>query len=103
MIDRFEIGEKLKEVDDPELGMNIVDLGLIYNITPLPESVVIQHTLTYPGCPLAPVIEGEIKKTLEGWEGIKRVETEIVWEPAWSTDMMHPEVLEELRFMGRIR
>ncbi len=103
MIDRFEIAEKLKEVNDPELGMNIVDLGLIFNITLSGESVTIQHTLTYPGCPLGPVIVADITKKLEGWERIERVDCKLVWEPAWSTAMIHPELAEELRFMGRIR
>lgn len=102
MIDRLDIIDALHNVLDPELNMNIVDLGLVYNITLLPQRVTVQISLTYPGCPLGPQIIADIEKKMEE-AGIKNVDVQIVWEPAWQTGMIQPDVLDELRFAGRIR
>ncbi len=103
-MDRLDIIEKLHEVNDPEIGMNIVDLGLIYNVL-LAENndVTVQLSLTYPGCPLGPTIEEDIRKKLSEIEGLGSVNVEIIWQPPWTQDMIEPDVLEELRFLGRIR
>lgn len=103
MIDRLDIIDKLHDVQDPELDMNIVDLGLVYNITLSGESVKVQISLTYPGCPLGPTIIGDIQKKLTEVPGMKEVEVEIVWQPPWQKEMIQPDILEELKFLGRVR
>ncbi len=104
MIERIDIIEKLHEVNDPEIGMNIVDLGLIYNVLLQQNNdVTVQLSLTYPGCPLGPTIEEDIRGKLSEIKKIGSIKIEIVWQPPWTQDMIEPEVLEELRFMGRIR
>ncbi|MDQ1913865.1 iron-sulfur cluster assembly protein [Paenibacillus sp. GD4] len=82
------IREHLKLVLDPELGVNIVDLGLIYRIDVSDGDVAIRMTLTTPGCPLHDTIVGGVRRALEGKKDIKGVKVELVWEPRWSPEMM---------------
>lgn len=89
--------ENLKRVLDPELGINVVDLGLIYGIDfPEEETVRITMTLTTPGCPLHDSISSGVKYSLEELEEFKNVDVDIVWEPAWSPERMTPEGLRQL-------
>lgn len=84
-----EIKEKLYEVEDPEIRMNIVDLGLIYDINVDEEGYVkITMTLTSPGCPLGPVIQGQAWAVLSQLPGVKDVDVEIVWSPPWDPKTM---------------
>lgn len=87
----------LKSVYDPELNINVVDLGLIYNIE-ITESndVTITMTLTTPGCPLHDSITSGVRYSVEGIEETKKVDVNLVWEPAWSPDKMTPEGLKVL-------
>jgi metal-sulfur cluster biosynthetic enzyme len=89
----------LKSVYDPELNINVVDLGLIYNVV-ITESadVTITMTLTTPGCPLHDSITSGVRYSVEGIEETQKVEVNLVWEPAWSPDKMTPE---GLRLLGR--
>lgn len=75
---------------DPELHINIVDLGLIYDIFIEKNEIRVTMTLTTPGCPLAPVIDKLIKKALSELK-VDRVVVELVWEPAWSVRRMSEE------------
>lgn len=92
------IREWLKEVYDPELGVNIVDLGLVFDIRDLGDSVFVQMTLTTPGCPMHDTIVGGVRRVLEDQLGITDVEVELVWEPRWSPHMMSEEAKRELGF-----
>lgn len=84
-----QVREALKVVDDPEIGINIVDLGLVYDIEVTDEGEVhITHTLTSMGCPLGPVIEGDIRDALKAMEGVSAITTELVWQPPWGPDKM---------------
>jgi len=89
----------LKSVYDPELNINVVDLGLIYNIE-ITESndVTITMTLTTPGCPLHDSITSGVRYSVEGIEETKKVDVNLVWEPAWSPDKM---TSEGLKLLGR--
>ncbi|MBI3956976.1 MAG: DUF59 domain-containing protein [Candidatus Kerfeldbacteria bacterium] len=100
MIDRSDIIERLYEVEDPELGMNIIDLGLVYNVRQDSGKIFIDVSLTYPGCPFGPIIIESIQKKLTG---TGEVQVKIIWEPPWNQNMIAEETLEELRFAGRIR
>jgi metal-sulfur cluster biosynthetic enzyme len=87
-----DVRESLKRVVDPELDVNIVDLGLIYAIDVAPNAdVTITMTLTSMGCPLGPVIVEEISTALNGVYGVPNVgaiDVNIVWSPPWSPDSM---------------
>ncbi len=94
------IREGLKEVIDPELGVNIVDLGLIYEIeTADDNNVQIKMTLTFPGCPAGPYIIAQVHQVVEDLEGVEDVDVEIVWDPAWSPEMMSEEIRMEYGYM----
>ena len=91
--DEDDIRENLKSVFDPEIPVNVVDLGLIYRIEI--ESIenrgrvaFVDLTLTAPGCGMGPVIADEVKQKLLSLSGAKAVEVELVWEPQWNQDMM---------------
>ncbi len=88
----------LKKVVDPELRINIVDLGLIYDVREEGGEVEVEMTLTSPGCPLASVIDARIKEVMGKIRGVKKVMVEIVWDPPWTQDMMSDEAKAELGF-----
>lgn len=90
MITKEIVINKLKKVMDPELHINIVDLGLIYDVVVSNEEIRVVMTLTTPGCPLAPVIDKLIKRAL-GELRADKVSVELVWEPAWSVRRMSEE------------
>lgn len=89
---RKRIAQYLREVIDPELGVNIVDLGLIYDIIEQEDKVVINFTATTPGCPMQHYLEQQIKRSVSKTITDKRVESELVWQPSWNIDMMSPEL-----------
>lgn len=90
--------ELLKEVYDPELGINIVDLGLIYEVKIHDGQVYVRMTLTTPGCPMHTAIVGGVHRALEGEPGIQSVDVDLVWEPRWTPDRMTPEGREALGY-----
>ena len=84
--------ETLKDVYDPELGINIVDLGLVYEVrVDDAGGVDIDYTLTTMGCPIGPMIEDQMRALLESVEGVGEVRPEMVLRPAWSPEMMTEE------------
>ncbi|SMO65577.1 metal-sulfur cluster assembly factor [Gracilimonas mengyeensis] len=89
---RRRIARKLKEVIDPELGVNIVDLGLVYDILIEDGQVTIIYTTTTPGCPMRRYLQQQIDKALTEIEGIESSESKLVMEPEWSVDMIVPDV-----------
>ena len=109
MLDKTLIKSQLTKVMDPELNIDIVSLGLVYDITVAtvqkPEGerpqVHILLSLTTPGCPLSHVFEQRIKEALDGLEGLnafKEVEVELTFDPPWLPDMMTEEARAELGF-----
>ena len=88
--------EKLKEVVDPELGINIVDLGLIYEVKVVKSNVHILMTLTFPGCPLGGIIRREIDDKLSKIAGLGKVNLKITFDPPWSLSMINPEARAEI-------
>ena len=90
--------EALKGVIDPELGINIVDLGLVYDVKIEDDSVHIVYTLTTMGCPIGPLIEEQMAKLLADVPGVERVEAEMVIRPPWSPEMMSDEAKEALGY-----
>ena len=83
----------LRAVKDPELGLNIIDIGLVYDVAVTDTGVVqVKMTLTSPGCPAGAEITADVKQTLLDLDGVSDVEIEIVWEPYWTPDKMDPRV-----------
>ncbi len=80
--------ETLRQVIDPELGCNIVDLGLIYSVKIHEGSIIVIMTLTTPGCPMHESISFGVRTALLGLEGIADVDVEVVWDPPWHPSMM---------------
>jgi metal-sulfur cluster biosynthetic enzyme len=95
---RERIVEALKNVVDPELGINIVDLGLVYGIDLQGSTVHITYTLTTMGCPIGPLIEAEMKQFLSGVGGVDEIEAEMVLRPPWTPEMMSEEAKAALGF-----
>jgi len=91
--------EALKHVVDPELGINIVDLGLVYDVD-ITESgeIHIEYTLTTMGCPIGPLIEQQMQSFLEGVPGVASVEAEMVLRPPWTPEMMSEEAKAALGY-----
>jgi metal-sulfur cluster biosynthetic enzyme len=91
----------LRAVVDPEIGYNIVDLGLVYEVTkPEPGYAHVLMTLTSMGCPLTEVIHQQCSVILGAMPGVERVEVEFTFSPPWDTSMIAEYVAEELRAMG---
>lgn len=83
--------EALREVYDPEIPVNVVDLGLIYDIDVKGNNVSIQMTLTARGCGMGPFIAQQAEDALTDLPGVKDVNVELVWDPPWSVEMVTPE------------
>jgi metal-sulfur cluster biosynthetic enzyme len=83
--------ENLRTVIDPELGVNIVDLGLIYGVEVKEGDVVIKMTLTSPACPLGAVIQAQAHSALKKLPWVKDVKVELVWSPRWDPRTMASE------------
>jgi metal-sulfur cluster biosynthetic enzyme len=92
----------LKAVMDPEIGINIVDLGLVYDIAKDPEQgkAVVEMTLTSMGCPLTELIHQQCTLVLTRLPGVEMVDVNFVFSPPWSTEMISDEAKDELRAMG---
>ena len=83
-----QVIDALRVVEDPELGMDIVELGLLYDVEVEDSKVKATYSLTSMGCPVGPMIEQQIKETIEGMEGVAEAETELTWDPPWSPERM---------------
>lgn len=92
-----DVFDGLKNVYDPEIGINIVDLGLVYDAD-IDETgdVLVTMTLTSLGCPLGPVIMQEVNNALKDLPGIGDTDVKLVWSPPWTPDMMTEEAKDEL-------
>lgn len=98
MITKENVLQQLKTVIDPELNINIVDLGLIYDviIDQKKGNVTITMTLTTPGCPLSMVFDEWVPEAVKKIPGVKNVTINLVWEPPWNPDKMSDEMKESL-------
>ena len=83
----------LRKVKDPELGLNIVDLGLVYEITvDANNNIHVDMTLTSPGCPAGPQIMTDVERALQALPGVGEVELNLVWSPYWTPERIEPRV-----------
>jgi metal-sulfur cluster biosynthetic enzyme len=83
-----EVVQALRQVEDPELGMDIVDLGLMYDVEVDDGKVKVIHTLTSMGCPVGPMIQEQIHDVTRALPGVEDVEVELTWDPPWTPDKM---------------
>jgi metal-sulfur cluster biosynthetic enzyme len=83
-----EVVEALRQVEDPELGMDIVELGLLYDVEVTGPRVKVTYGLTSMGCPAGPLIEQDIAAVTRSVDGVEDVETELTFDPPWTPDRM---------------
>jgi metal-sulfur cluster biosynthetic enzyme len=83
-----DVIEALRDVEDPELGMDIVELGLMYDVEVDGPNVKVVHSLTSLGCPAGPMIQEGIYEAAAGVPGVEQVEVELTWDPPWSPERM---------------
>ncbi len=86
----------LREVIDPELGVNIIDLGLVYDVRVSDDVATVQMTMTTPGCPLGAYFDDAVHDCLGGAPGVEQVDLQIVWDPPWRPEMMSHEAKKQL-------
>lgn len=82
----------LRKVKDPELNLNIMDLGLVYDVLVEDRTVVVNMTLTSPGCPAGPQIMNDVERTVRAMPGVADVVMNLVWEPYWTPERIEPRV-----------
>lgn len=92
MVNKDKVIEVLKRVIDPELGINIVDLGLIYGVDIEDNKVKIKMTMTVPGCPLADMMVMGAEREIRNLEGVEDVEVELVFDPPWTPQRMSEDL-----------
>lgn len=93
MVNEQSVRDALQQVVDPELGVDIVNLGLVYNVQIIPQTgaVFVEMTLTTPGCPMSDVIVSAAQYVLRSLDGVKAGEVSLVWDPPW-----HPRMATRL-------
>lgn len=89
----------LSEVMDPELGVSLVDLGLIYDVKVEDNKVDVKMTLTAPGCPLHSILKQNAQDRVAQIEGVKEASVQVVWDPPWKPEMMSEKAKKQLGFM----
>jgi metal-sulfur cluster biosynthetic enzyme len=82
------ITENLKQIYDPEIPMNIVDLGLVYGFDWAGDDVTLKMTLTAPGCPVAGILADEVKLAIEKVPNVKSAKVDMIWDPPWTPERM---------------
>lgn len=88
MVTEEAVREALRSVIDPEAGMNIVDLGLIYRIDAMPGRVAIEMTMTTPACPVGPMLVDQVRDAVRAIAPNAEIAVELVWEPPWHAGLM---------------
>ena len=99
-VTREAVAGCLKYVIDPEVGLNIVDLGLVYDLQVALPAVALRLTMTTPACPMSGHITRQAQAILERIRGVEQVDVELVWDPPWSPAMLDPEASRR-HFGGR--
>ena len=92
------VRQALRKVKDPEAGLNIIDLGLVYDIDIDDGKVDVKMTLTSPACPAGPQIMGDADDAIRAVEGVNDVRIELVWDPYWTPERIDPKVRAYLGF-----
>jgi len=87
-VSKDDVVAVLKKCYDPEIPINIFDLGLVYDIDIGDERIAVKMTLTAPGCPASAYLSSDVKRKIEALPGVKEAEVQIVWDPPWTPEMM---------------
>ena len=87
---------EIKKIYDPEIPVNIYELGLIYNVSVQDKNVSVKMTLTTPNCPVAESLPKEVKDSIMNVEGVEKVDLDLVWDPPWDKSMMSEAAKLEL-------
>jgi FeS assembly SUF system protein len=98
MVSKDAVMAALKNCYDPEIPVNIVDLGLVYDVRVKDETVEVDMTLTAPGCPMSAMISEDVKEKLEDLEGVKTAVVRMVWDPPWTPERMSDDAKKSLGF-----
>ncbi len=96
MIAKEDVVKVLKDCYDPEIPVNVWDLGLVYDIQIEAEKINVKMTLTAPGCPMHTMISEDVRSKLLSLDGIKEATVQMVWDPPWSPDKMSEEAKAQL-------
>lgn len=97
-LDEATVRKTLRQVRDPEAGINIIDLGLVYDVEIEDGKVAVTMTLTSPGCPAGGQIMGESEQVIRALDGVRDVKIDLVWEPYWTPERIDPKVRALLGF-----
>jgi metal-sulfur cluster biosynthetic enzyme len=98
LLDEAGVRKALRAVKDPEVGLNIIDLGLVYDVDVTEGKVDVRMTLTSPGCPVGPQIMMEADEVVRAMKGVEDVRIELVWEPYWTPERIDPKVRSYLGY-----
>lgn len=100
MVSKAQILDSLRKVFDPEIGINIVDVGLVYRVEMIEDRIEVDFTLTSPGCPLADSIEADMRATIRGDHDISddKLVLSLVWSPPWCLEYMSEDARLELGY-----
>ncbi|MFQ5906498.1 MAG: metal-sulfur cluster assembly factor [bacterium] len=98
MVTKDAVMKALSDVMDPELGVSLVDLGLIYDVNVEDDKVEVKMTLTAPGCPLHSVLRQNAQDRIAQIEGVKDANVQVVWDPPWKPEMMSEKAKKQLGF-----
>ena len=98
MVTDDAVYEALEEVIDPELGLDFVSLGLVYDVEIQDSDVYVTFTLTYPGCPIGPQVSEQVKEFVGEIDGVEKVHPKMVFDPPWSPEMMSEDAKFALGF-----
>ena len=98
MVTKDDVVEALHGVEDPELGMDIVELGLLYDVAVDGSKVHVTYSLTSMGCPVGPMLEQQITETVAEMPGVDDVESELTWDPPWTPEKMSDDAKFVLGF-----
>ncbi len=96
MVAEKDVWDALKQVIDPEIGLSIVDLGLVYSVEVKDNEIKVKMTLTNPACPLQSYLKAQVEEAISKLPGIKKAEVQLVFEPAWTPERMSPEARKKL-------
>jgi metal-sulfur cluster biosynthetic enzyme len=102
MLTEDEVRDALRDVIDPEVGMNVVDLGLVYGIEASAERIAVRMTMTTPACPMGEMILDSARDAIRAAApSVPRIDVDLVWEPPWTPDMMSEAARGHFGWPGR--
>ena len=100
VVTKEDVLTALSEVMDPELGVSLVDLGLIYDVDVAEDKVDVKMTLTAPGCPMHSIMRQNAQDRITKMEGVSEANVQVVWDPPWKPEMMSEKAKKQLGFKG---